>query len=121
MIINATLLVQICNFGIMYFVLTRVLLYPAARMVEREDAVRDKILQDIATLQQRKTDYVRFRDQQWSGCVASLAARKPSGPYCTPFTTYAVEYARDIEIDVGSELTQQLRDTIVQEAHGDGS
>lgn len=120
MIINATLLVQICNFGIMYFILTRVLLYPAARILEREDAVRNKILQDIATLQQRKTDYAQFRDQQWQGCVSSLAARKPAGPYCMPFTKYQVEDMREIDVDVGPELTQQLRDTIMQKAQGDG-
>lgn len=119
MIINATLLVQICNFGIMYFVLTRVVLYPAARMLEREDAVRNKILHDIALLEQRKTDYAQFRDQQWQGFVTSLAARKPDGPYCVSFTKYSVESVGDIDVEVGSELTQELRDAIMQKARDD--
>ncbi len=116
MIINATLLVQIINFGITYLLLTRIILYPAARLLQREDAVHEKILHDIAILQQRKEDYIAFRDQQWQGCVSALAARKPSGPYVVPYTTYTLVEQEEVAADVDKELTTQLRDMIVEKA-----
>lgn len=119
MIINATLLVQMLNFGITYFLLTRILLYPAARMVLREDAVYDKIRHDIGTLQQRKQEYITFRDQQWRGCVSSLSARKPAGPYCRPYTMYHVSEHEAVSVEMGPELVTQLRDMITRKVHDD--
>jgi len=119
MVVNATLIVQAIHFGITYYLLTRILLYPAAHILQREDAVQERIAQDIRDLQQKAEDYEVFRKQQWHGCVQALASRKPDSPYIPEHRILDVRIPQVEISEIDTDVRQQIADVIMQRARHD--
>jgi len=119
MILNVTLVIQAINFGITYVIVTRVILYPAAQMLMKEDAVHERIREDIAHLADQQRGYKAFCHKQWRGCVSALSAQKPHGPYIPHHRMLDVHVEDEIQPPDQKELVDQLHDTIVKKVEHD--
>lgn len=74
---NATLLIQVFNFGIAYLLIRVLLLKPAIAVRNQEQETRDAAIELISRRQQQIEQTIYTQHQVWRSCNAYYADHKP--------------------------------------------
>lgn len=77
MMLNATLLVQACNFFIAYLIIDRLLLRPTIRVIANEEQERSLLLKEINHEQEIVIQYQERKLHEWQTFQSSFASHIP--------------------------------------------
>jgi hypothetical protein len=77
MMINATLLVQIANFIVAYYLLRFLFLNPVSRMIEQEDDVKKRQHEAISVQKDQVAQHVVIKREEWQQCQKYFRENSP--------------------------------------------
>ncbi len=108
--LNATLIVQVINFGIAYILFRAILFKPAVATIEQERAHLDALNERIANDRKKFEDRKQVQREQW------LLSKEYFGQH-TPETLVGVNFFRGITPSLSYTIpSEQVQEKKIQEA-----
>ncbi|HJZ23840.1 MAG TPA: hypothetical protein VJ201_05255 [Candidatus Babeliales bacterium] len=118
--INATLIVQMINFGIIYFLLDRILFRKVIAIVQDEEYQEQKILEDLHHEQKKLNSIKQTISAQWNESQQEFKKTSPSADIIDIKKRHTFDFKIPLPHFEGSEkklieeVTQKLKKTIEQ-------
>jgi F0F1-type ATP synthase membrane subunit b/b' len=113
MTINFTLVVQIINFFIAYFIISKILLKPAIAIIQDDSKVEKEFLNLIKSRELKIQDKESYKQKLWDKSLNQFQKEKPSLIKDKTKLSWKTPVAKEISNDLKNNLQNNITDLII--------